>query len=210
MNQMMMNQLNYGIFQRWKFDEEIDLFRMYPLHFTMFYTIIDTQKEENDKFWWLSFSECILWIGGLSYIMVWMASEIGLTANIPEPVMGITILAAGTSIPDMLSSLAVAKKGRGDMAVSSSIGSNIFDILFGLPFPWLIKTGIVNPGSYVSIESDGMTIMVLSLFIMVAFVILSIQQFAWKLSRKLAYVFAVLYCLFVVEAMLIEYGYLFN
>lgn len=183
---------------------------LFPLTLIMFYTIIDTQKPSNAKWWPLSFTMCIVWIGALSYVMVWMASEIGTTASIPEPIMGITILAAGTSIPDMLSSLAVAKKGRGDMAVSSSIGSNIFDILFGLPFPWFVKTAIWSPGSYVFIKSDGMTIMVLSLFLMVAFVILSIQQFQWKLSRKLAYLFGVLYVIFVIEAMLIEYGVIFG
>jgi len=57
--------------------------------------------------------------------------------HIPDPVMGLTLLAAGTSIPDLLSSVIVARQGAGDMAVSSSIGSNIFDILVGLPLPWL-------------------------------------------------------------------------
>lgn len=46
-------------------------------------------------------------------------------------VMGLTILAAGTSIPDLITSVIVAKKGFGDMAVSSSVGSNIFDITVG-------------------------------------------------------------------------------
>ncbi len=49
--------------------------------------------------------------------------------------MGLTILAAGTSVPDLLTSVIVAKQGFGDMAVSSSIGSNIFDVLVGLPVP---------------------------------------------------------------------------
>jgi len=178
---------------------------MSPLQILMYYTIVNPQRS-----WPCSFCLCIAWIAVLSYVMVWMASEIGATANIPEPIMGLTILAAGTSIPDMLSSLAVAKKGRGDMAVSSSIGSNIFDILFGLPVPWLIKTAIVAPGTFVSIQSDGMTIMALSLFLMVAFVILSIQHFGWKLSRKLAYLFAALYLLFLVEALLIEYKVIFS
>jgi len=178
---------------------------MSPLQIAMYYSVVSPQRS-----WPCSFCLCIAWIALLSYVMVWMASEIGATANIPEPIMGLTILAAGTSIPDMLSSLAVAKKGRGDMAVSSSIGSNIFDILFGLPVPWLIKTAIVAPGTYVSIQSDGMTIMALSLFLMVAFVILSIQHFGWKLSRKLAYLFAALYLLFLVEALLIEYKLIFS
>ena len=45
--------------------------------------------------------------------------------------MGLTFLAAGTSIPDLFTSVIVAKKGFGDMAVSSSVGSNIFDVTIG-------------------------------------------------------------------------------
>ncbi|KAG8130521.1 hypothetical protein E2320_017089, partial [Naja naja] len=48
-----------------------------------------------------------------------------------EEIMGLTILAAGTSIPDLITSVIVARKGLGDMAVSSSVGSNIFDITVG-------------------------------------------------------------------------------
>merc|ERR1712050_71036 len=60
------------------------------------------------------------------------------TIGIPSEVSGITILAAGTSIPDLISSYIVARQGEGDMAVSSSIGSNIFDVTVGLPMPWLM------------------------------------------------------------------------
>lgn len=61
-----------------------------------------------------------------------------LQIGMPDEVMGYTFLAAGTSVPDLMSSVIVAKQGLGDMAVSSSIGSNIFDITFGLPLPWFI------------------------------------------------------------------------
>lgn len=50
--------------------------------------------------------------------------------------MGLTILAAGTSIPDLITSVIVARKGLGDMAVSSSVGSNIFDITVGYAGVW--------------------------------------------------------------------------
>uniref|UniRef100_A0A183EJC8 Na_Ca_ex domain-containing protein n=1 Tax=Gongylonema pulchrum TaxID=637853 RepID=A0A183EJC8_9BILA len=59
-------------------------------------------------------------------------------------------LAAGTSIPDLITSVIVARKGLGDMAVSSSVGSNIFDVCVGLPIPWLlffIIEPLRNPGS---------------------------------------------------------------
>ena len=56
--------------------------------------------------------------------------------------MGLTLLAAGTSIPDLITSYLVASKGFGDMALSSSIGSNLFDICVGLPIPWMIFLAI--------------------------------------------------------------------
>ena len=46
-------------------------------------------------------------------------------------VTGLAFLAAGTSIPDLITSVIVARKGHGDMALSSSIGSNMFDVTVG-------------------------------------------------------------------------------
>ena len=149
---------------------------------------------------------CIVWITLLSYVMVWMATLFGETLGgaIPPSVMGLTLLAAGTSIPDALSSLAVARKGKGDMAVSSSVGSNIFDILVGLPLPWFISTAIVDPDCPVSIGSEGLPIMVITLFLMVAAVIVTINLSNWKLTKQMGYIFIGLYFVFVGEALLLE------
>ena len=76
------------------------------------------------------------WLAVYSYFIVWWASTFGEIVDIPPSVMALTILAAGTSVPDLLTSIIVARDGHADMAVSSSIGSNIFDILMGLPIPW--------------------------------------------------------------------------
>lgn len=61
--------------------------------------------------------------------------------------MGLTFLAAGTSIPDLITSVIVARKGFGDMAVSSSVGSNIFDVTVG----WVIFL-------YSSLYLDGLQV----------------------------------------------------
>lgn len=68
--------------------------------------------------------------------MVWMITIIGFTLGIPDTVMGLTFVAAGVSVPDALSSIAVIKEGYGDMAVSNAVGSNVFDILVCLGLPW--------------------------------------------------------------------------
>lgn len=75
---------------------------------------------------------------------------IGYTIGIPDSIMGITFLAAGTSVPDAMASVMVARQGQGDMAVSNTIGSNVFDVLIGLALPWWLMTVCVHPGSSVS------------------------------------------------------------
>lgn len=69
--------------------------------------------------------------------MVWWATLVGTTFRMKSEIMGLTFLAAGTSIPDLITSVLVARKGFGDMAVSSSVGSNIFDVTVGYVIPKL-------------------------------------------------------------------------
>lgn len=176
-----------------------------PLVLLMFFTIPDCRRDRFARYWPVTFVVCIVWIAILAYVMVWAATIFGVSAGIPDPVMGLTLLAAGTSIPDALSSVMVAKKGRGDMAVSSSLGSNIFDILVGLPVPWMLY-GAINHGKPVTICSESMGIMVTTLFVMVALVICGISRSHWVISRTLGKCFMFLYFVFVAEALLLEYN----
>ena len=111
--------------------------------------------------------------------------------------MGLTFLAAGTSVPDLLSSVVVAKNGYGDMAVSSSIGSNIFDVLVGLPLPWLSYTIINNKN--VVVNATGLEISVLILLGMVFCVIILIKLSNWRMSKNLGFAMLLLYFVFVAQ-----------
>lgn len=96
-------------------------------------------KPENRwKAFTLEFIMCIVWIALLSHFLVYFASKFGCLAGIPAEVMGLTILAAGTSVPDLLTSVIYARQGKYNFAISNSIGSNVFDILLGLGFPWFL------------------------------------------------------------------------
>ena len=92
----------------------------------------------------LSFLISVSWICVYSYVMVWMITVIGFTFGIPDTVMGLTFIAAGVSVPDCLSGVAVVKEGHGDMAISNAIGSNVFDILMCLGNSLII--GVSKPG----------------------------------------------------------------
>ncbi|XP_021236655.1 sodium/potassium/calcium exchanger 2 isoform X5 [Numida meleagris] len=102
-----------------------------PIVFPLWVSLPDVRNPRSRKFFPITFFGSISWIAFFSYLMVWWAHQVGETIGISEEIMGLTILAAGTSIPDLITSVIVARKGLGDMAVSSSVGSNIFDITVG-------------------------------------------------------------------------------
>jgi len=170
----------------------------------------EVAEQCNGYMCYVTFFGALIWIAIFTYVMVWCVATWGTAFGISTAVLGITLLAAGTSIPDAISSVIVARQGFGDMAVSSSIGSNIFDILFGLPVPWLLKTGIVTPGFIVSIGGcEGpvsLVISVITLLLMVVLVIGSIMYVDWVLGPKLGAMMGFLYVIFLAQSIyLLQY-----
>ncbi|XP_011163204.1 sodium/potassium/calcium exchanger Nckx30C isoform X2 [Solenopsis invicta] len=174
-----------------------------PILFPLWLTLPDTRTPRGKKLFPITFIGSIFWIAAYSYLMVWWANVAGDTVAIPPEVMGLTFLAAGTSIPDLITSVIVARKGYGDMAVSSSVGSNIFDVTVGLPVPWLLY-GLIY-GKPVEVNSVGMVCSIAILFCMLLFVIMSIACFRWKMNRGLGFTMFILYFVFVAVSLMFEY-----
>uniref|UniRef100_A0A3B3YSN5 Sodium/calcium exchanger membrane region domain-containing protein n=1 Tax=Poecilia mexicana TaxID=48701 RepID=A0A3B3YSN5_9TELE len=174
-----------------------------PIVLPLWLTLPDVRKTSSKKFFPVTFLGAICWIAGFSYLMVWWAHQVGETIGITEEIMGLTILAAGTSIPDLITSVIVARKGLGDMAVSSSVGSNIFDITVGLPFPWLLWSmfrGFIP----VQVSSNGLFCAIVLLFLMLLFVIISIAACKWRMSKLLGFIMFMLYFVFLVVSVMLE------
>ncbi|TNN81885.1 Sodium/potassium/calcium exchanger 5 [Liparis tanakae] len=169
----------------------------WPVSVLLHFTIPDCNLPQWERWYLLTFLSSTLWIALYSYIMVWMVTVISYTLGIPEVIMGITFLAAGTSVPDCMASLIVARQGMGDMAVSNSIGSNIFDVLLGLGFPWALRTLIVSNGSVVTINSKGLVYSVVLLLASVILTVLCVHLNCWRLDRRLGLCLIVLYAIFL-------------
>ncbi|XP_071586282.1 sodium/potassium/calcium exchanger 2 isoform X2 [Heliangelus exortis] len=174
-----------------------------PIVLPLWISLPDVRNPGSKKFFPITFFGSISWIAFFSYLMVWWAHQVGETIGISEEIMGLTILAAGTSIPDLITSVIVARKGLGDMAVSSSVGSNIFDITVGLPLPWLLYAVIHNLAP-VAVSSNGLFCAIVLLFIMLLFVILSIAFCKWKMNKVLGFLMFGLYFVFLIVSVLLE------
>ncbi len=99
----------------------------------------EIESSEGFKtFIWFIVSLAIL-IGSAN-TLVWGAKGIALTLGVSELVIGLTIIAVGTSLPELATSVASALKGHHDIALGNIIGSNIFNIIAVASIP-----GVVGP-----------------------------------------------------------------
>lgn len=81
-------------------------------------------------------------IGG-SKLAVFGASEIAKMFGISERIIGLTVVALGTSLPELFTSVTAAKKGNADIAIGNIVGSNVFNIIFVVAL-----TAIITPVPY--------------------------------------------------------------
>ncbi len=97
------------------------------------------------------------------------------------------------------------------MAISNSIGSNVFDILLCLGLPWLIQTGMVEPESQVVIRSSGLTYSTITLLGTVVFLVTGLRLNKWRLNRLFGGICFFVYVVVITLSCLFElnvFGYL--
>jgi len=178
----------------------------YPIAAMMYCTMPDVRRPGSGTFRMaiLEFCCSLAWIAFLSLCLYDWLVVVCNTVGIPPEVAAVTVLAGGTSIPDLLSSYVVAKAGHGDMAVSSSIGSNIFDVTVGLPLPWLAFT-LIN-GERVIVGSSSLFSSILILILMLTGVIVTVMVMKWRMSKPLGGVMMVLYVIFIIQQLLQDFG----
>jgi sodium/potassium/calcium exchanger 2 len=176
----------------------------YPLVCVMWCTIPDVRTPKYKRNWKVAtfaFLMSLFWIALFANWLYECIVVVSATIKIPPAVAAVTVLAAGTSIPDLISSYVVARQGEGDMAVSSSIGSNIFDVTVGLPLPWLLYC-ITKWKDFTAINSDTLVVDILVLVGMIAAVIGTVMFMSWKMNKCMGYIMLLLYVLFLVQNLL--------
>lgn len=144
----------------------------------------------------LSIFLCIVWLIVGSYAMVTSLERLGALLRLPDSVIGQTISAAGTSLPNYVASQVAARQGLGNMAVSNAFGSNTFNIFVGLGLPWLLWTCLF--GEYSGLQDDGITKSVLILVAVLVAFVLMIFWSNFVLYRWHAYAFIIAYACYVI------------
>jgi cation:H+ antiporter len=79
-----------------------------------------------------------------SKILVWGAVNIATELGVSELIIGLTVIAIGTSLPELAASITGALKNEDDIAIGNVIGSNLFNTLGVLAIPGIISPSILN------------------------------------------------------------------
>lgn len=93
------------------------------------------EKEDKPKSLWKCILFTILGLAGIivgGQFVVDSASKIATSFGMSETLVGLTIVAVGTSLPELVTSIVAARKGESDIAIGNVVGSNVFNILFVL------------------------------------------------------------------------------
>ena len=114
---------------------------------------MSSESEDDEKPKYGIGISILLTIGGLAGIVIGgqlvvdSAEKIALGFGMSQTLVGLTIVALGTSLPELVTSVVAARKGESDLAVGNVVGSNVFNILFVLPASAVISPMNINSQS---------------------------------------------------------------
>lgn len=116
--------------------------------------IPDTIADELDELPEMDNRPAIIWtvIGLLvllisAEVLVWAASNIANALGVSELIIGLTVVAVGTSLPELAATVGSALKGHPEIAIGNVVGSNLLNILAVLPIPALVSSVTLEPAA---------------------------------------------------------------
>ena len=138
--------------------------------------IRETLEEEVEELPTMTTARALLWTAiGLAvllaaaWMLVWAATEIARLLGVSELVIGLTVVAVGTSLPELAATLSAAIKGHPDIAIGNVVGSNILNILAVMAVPGLVYP--VGIEAHVLWRDFGMMAALTALLVLFAYAI---------------------------------------
>jgi Ca2+/Na+ antiporter len=166
---------------------------VFPMKLAFHYTLVDCRTEGHRKYYGLIIALCTMYLGLMSYLMIFCCENIGDFLGTTPTVMGLTLSAIGTSFPNMWSSMVVARQGYGNMAISNALGSNIFNLDIALGLPWVVLLIVRDGEAYEEMKDHGIVLFILLLEIVCIIWICMIGFSGFTMRVWMAPVFLLLY-----------------
>jgi len=170
----------------------------------LIYTVIMGKKGKDEAILQLALDEakkisitknvCFIILGIVALkiggdLVVENAKLIATALNISEKIIGLTIVAIGTSLPELVTSVTAAIKGNNDIAIGNIVGSNIFNLLFIIGV-----SAVITPITYNMSYNFDMIILFIAMILMLIFPFIKPKD---EMSRTNGAIFAMLYIIYM-------------
>lgn len=185
-----------GNLQRWKGLTLLALFVIY-LAITIYVALKNRQEGESIEAMpvWKSLLFIVIGVAAIiigGQLVVNSAKAIALFCGMSETLVGLTIVAIGTSLPELVTSIVAARKGQNGMAVGNVVGSNIFNLLLILGVSSSIHPIVVSMESLIDIL----------LLIVISIICFIFSKTDKKINRTEGIVMVLIYCVYTAYAII--------
>lgn len=143
--------------------------------YLIYKTLKDKTENDTEEIAEISFVKTLVFlIGGLGFVIVGgdlvvdSATAIARSWGVSDALIGLTIVAMGTSLPELVTSIVAARKGESEMAIGNVIGSNLFNLLFILGMTSTIMPVGINLASGILVDAIVLLAVTVMMYIFAA------------------------------------------
>ena len=173
-----------------------------PLEVLIMCTMPDISK--RPYLYLVSILNSCVWMAALSFVMTKSGDAMAEILGLSPAVVGLTVGAAGTSLPNLFASQIVARKGQGEMAIANAFGSNVFNINIALGLPWFCAA-LAYREPWKIAAGKQMAFNAILLFVFIVFFVIVAVASKFRLYRPIGYLFLACYVLYLAYALAAEY-----
>jgi Ca2+/Na+ antiporter len=173
----------------------------WPTHIVLEWTIPDVKTEEKKHMYCIAFWMSMFWVTATSFVVCLGSDALHGYWGIPLSFLGLTLVSIGTSFPNLWASVITARQGRGPIAVSNALGSNVQNVFLVLAGPIWVR--VMLHGTYV-MGGDDIISSIIWMGVALSVVVGATAYNDYTLTTKWGYVFFIIYAAYIVQTTLSE------
>jgi sodium/potassium/calcium exchanger 6 len=154
---------------------------------------------------YVGFGVSIVWIYIIANELVSLLKAFGVMFGLTDAILGLTALAWGNSIGDLISDTAMALRGQPRTGFSACFGGQLFNLLLGVGLPFSIAI-LSSGGEPIRLEFNRMTLTLsVGLAVSLLFSLVALPLFRFRATRLYGVALLLIYIVFITAALVVEF-----
>jgi K+-dependent Na+/Ca+ exchanger-like protein len=171
-----------------------------PTSFILYLLIPDVRTSSDKDKYFLSFVLSMIMLSATAFVVCIGSDKLHAFWGIPQSFLGLTLVSVGTSFPNLWASVVTARVGRGAIAVSNALGSNVQNVFLVLAGPIWVK--VLLAGSY-NTGNGAILVSVIWMAVTLGIVVVLTAASGFVMTKGAAVFMVCVYCVYLVNAVIV-------